>query len=57
MSRQFLSQMLKLENENIEPLLSDLLRVEPDSNEPCSICLESIGKLVSTSTHTHITSL
>ena len=47
MSQQFLSQILKFENDFVEPLVSTLLQVQSDSNEPCCICLQSIGKLVS----------
>ena len=48
MSQQFLSQILRVD-ENKEFLVSSLLRVQSNSNEPCCICLESIGKIVSAS--------
>ncbi len=47
MSQQLLGQILKVENEIVEPLVTSLLQVQSDSIEPYCICLQDIGKLVS----------
>lgn len=47
MSQQFLNQVLKIEDESAESTVASLLQAQSDSSEPCCICMQKIGILVS----------
>lgn len=47
MSQQFLSQILKIENETAGLIVASLLQIQSDTSETCCICLQDIGTLVS----------